>query len=35
MVGKLEMSSLQHNLSHNKISHVALDISQTVHEGLV
>jgi hypothetical protein len=35
MDGKFMMSSFQLNLNHNKISPVALDISQTVHEGLI
>jgi hypothetical protein len=35
MVGKLEMSSSQFNLSRKTILHVASNMSQTLHEGLV
>jgi hypothetical protein len=35
MVENLEMYSFQTNLNCSKISLVALDMSQTVHEGLV
>jgi hypothetical protein len=35
MVRKLEMSSFHHNLNRIKSPPVALDMSQTVHEGLI
>jgi len=35
MVGKFQMSSFQLNFNYGKIPPVALDMSQTVYEGLV
>jgi len=35
IVGKFQMFSLYPNFNQSKIPSVALDISQTVHEGLV
>jgi len=35
MVGKFQISSFQPNFNCGKIPPVALDMSQTVHEGLV
>ena len=34
IVGKFQMYSFYHNFNRNKISPVALDMSQTVHEGI-
>ena len=35
IVGKFQMSSFYLNFNRSKIPHVALDMSQTVHEDLV
>jgi hypothetical protein len=35
IVGKFQMSSFYTNFNRSKIPSVALDMSQTVHEGLV